>query len=194
MYQNRIKFANESLLYFDTFESNQLLIIRRMFQQLKAFLLISFLCYSLAASAKGPGFPVRYLGIEDGLSNNAVTCITQDKYGFMWMGTYDGLNRYDGYTFKVFRNIWDDKNSLVNNHIKSIKACGGRIYAGTEKGLMYFDYVDSRFHALYCYNEKHQPVKIGFNINEIVADRLGECFRYQWHIRLPEIWENRYHW
>jgi len=42
MYQNRIKFANESLLHFDTFENNQLLIIRRMFQQLKAFLLIYF--------------------------------------------------------------------------------------------------------------------------------------------------------
>lgn len=176
MYQNRIKFANESLLHFDTFENNQLLIIRRMFQQLKAFLLIYFLCYSLAASAKGPGFPVRYLGIEDGLSNNAVTCITQDKYGFIWMGTYDGLNRYDGYTFKVYRNIWGDKNSLVNNHIKSISASGGRIYVGTEKGLMYFDYADSRFHALYCYNEKHQPIKIGFNINEIVADRSGNIF------------------
>jgi len=41
---------------------------------------------------------------------------------------------------------------------------------------MYFDYADSRFHALYCYNEKHQPVKIGFNINEIVVDRSGNVF------------------
>ena len=45
---------------------------------------------------------VKYIGIEHGLSNNAVTSIYQDHNGFMWFGTYDGLNRYDGYTFKIF--------------------------------------------------------------------------------------------
>ncbi|WP_431210103.1 two-component regulator propeller domain-containing protein [Puia sp. P3] len=47
---------------------------------------------------------VRYLGIDQGLSNNAVTCIYRDHNGYMWFGTYDGLNRYDGYSFRVFRN------------------------------------------------------------------------------------------
>lgn len=141
---------------------------------LKACLYFSILLPFKAGAATQQ--PIRVLNIDNGLSNNSVTCITKDKYGFMWMGTYDGLNRYDGYTFKVFRNIWGDKNSLVNNHIKSINAYGGRIYVGTEKGLMFFDYADSRFHALYCYNEKHQPIKIGFNINEIVADRSGNIF------------------
>jgi signal transduction histidine kinase/ligand-binding sensor domain-containing protein/DNA-binding response OmpR family regulator len=140
----------------------------------KAYLYFSILLpFKVGAATQQP---IRVLNIDNGLSNNSVTCITKDKYGFMWMGTYDGLNRYDGYTFKVFRNIWGDKNSLVNNHIKSINACDGRIYVGTEKGLMFFDYADSRFHALYCYNEQHQPVKIGFNINEIVADRSGNVF------------------
>jgi len=50
------------------------------------------------------GFPVStYLGIDQGLSNNSVRCIFQDHEGFMWFGTYDGLNRYDGYQFKIFR-------------------------------------------------------------------------------------------
>ncbi|MEO6674763.1 MAG: two-component regulator propeller domain-containing protein, partial [Ginsengibacter sp.] len=48
--------------------------------------------------------PVKYLEIDQGLSNNAVTSIFQDQHGFMWFGTFDGLNRYDGYSFKIFRN------------------------------------------------------------------------------------------
>ncbi len=50
-------------------------------------------------------YPVKYLGIDQGLSNNVVITIYQDYKGFMWFGTYDGLNRYDGYGFKIFRNV-----------------------------------------------------------------------------------------
>src|SRR5689334_16959673 len=64
---------------------------------------------------------VDYIGIERGLSNNAVTCIYQDHQGFMWFGTYDGLNRYDGYNFKIYRNIIGDSNSLRDNHIYAIE-------------------------------------------------------------------------
>src|SRR4051812_29154592 len=63
---------------------------------------------------------IKYLGIEQGLSNNAVTSIFRDHYGFMWIGTYNGLNRYDGTTFTVFENRWGDSSSLVNNHVTSI--------------------------------------------------------------------------
>lgn len=44
-----------------------------------------------------------HLTVQDGLSQSAVTVIFQDKQGFMWFGTQDGLNRYDGYNFKVFK-------------------------------------------------------------------------------------------
>lgn len=45
-------------------------------------------------------YDFRHYGVENGLSNNNVLCILQDKKGFMWFGTRDGLNRFDGYTFK----------------------------------------------------------------------------------------------
>ena len=83
---------------------------------------------------------VRYLGIEHGLSNNAVTQIYQDRRGFMWFGTYDGLNRYDGYKFKIFRNRIGDSSSLADNNINRIQgAQDSRIWIGGRKGLSIFD-------------------------------------------------------
>ena len=61
-----------------------------------------------------PPSPARFerLGLEDGLSQNAVLAMLQDRQGFLWFGTQDGLNRYDGYTFVVYKNDPDDANSL----------------------------------------------------------------------------------
>src|SRR5579872_5875027 len=63
---------------------------------------------------------IRYLGIEKGLSNNSVRCIYQDRRGFLWFGTFDGLNCYDGYDFKTFRNIPGNDSSLPHNYINAI--------------------------------------------------------------------------
>ena len=60
------------------------------------------------------------LGINEGLSQNTVNAICQDQRGFMWFGTFDGLNRYDGYSFKVYRNKHGDSTSLRNNGIFSL--------------------------------------------------------------------------
>jgi signal transduction histidine kinase/ligand-binding sensor domain-containing protein/DNA-binding response OmpR family regulator len=80
----------------------------------------SILLLLAATNLKSQDLSVRYLGIEDGLSNNVVTSIYQDHNGFMWFGTYDGLNRYDGYGFKLFRNIIGDSTSLSSNGINAL--------------------------------------------------------------------------
>jgi len=59
----------------------------------------------------------KQLTINDGLSQNSVNCIHQDKTGFMWFGTQDGLNRYDGYNFIQYRNERNNPNSISNNYI-----------------------------------------------------------------------------
>lgn len=80
--------------------------------------------------------PVNHLGIEQGLSNNTVRCILQDYNGFMWFGTYDGLNRYDGHEFKVFRNKLTDSASLVYNIITSIAEDQHHfLWIGTRQGI-----------------------------------------------------------
>ena len=83
---------------------------------------------------------VRYLGIDQGLSNNAVTCIYKDHNGFMWFGTYDGLNRYDGYSFRVFRNTIGDSASLSDNHVYCINSDNeNSIWVGGGKGVSVYD-------------------------------------------------------
>src|SRR5690242_14679567 len=65
-----------------------------------------------------PGVKFTHLTNLDGLSQSIVQTIIKDRYGFMWFGTQDGLNRYDGYKFKVYRHVPKDTNSLRRSDIK----------------------------------------------------------------------------
>ncbi|MGB5893987.1 MAG: two-component regulator propeller domain-containing protein, partial [Ignavibacteriaceae bacterium] len=79
-----------------------------------------------------------HLTVEDGLSQNSVYCIFQDSKGFMWFGTQGGLNRYDGYNIKVFKNIPDDSTSLKDNFIFSIyEDPFATIYIETQSGAFH---------------------------------------------------------
>jgi signal transduction histidine kinase/ligand-binding sensor domain-containing protein/AraC-like DNA-binding protein len=73
--------------------------------------------------------------IKDGLSQATATCIFQDSKGYLWVGTEDGLNRFDGYNFKIFKNIHNDSTSLSDNGISAIKEDKlGHIWIGTFNG------------------------------------------------------------
>lgn len=82
--------------------------------------------------------PIRFqhLSREDGLSQNTVQSILQDQMGFLWFGTQDGLNRYDGYHFKVYRNQLDDERSLPHDWIQALlEDPSGDIWVATKGGL-----------------------------------------------------------
>ena len=84
-----------------------------------------------------PGSIVQFehLSIEDGLSQNAGLAIFQDSRGYLWIGTQDGLNRYDGYTFKIFKHDPDDPNSISHNSILAIaEDKDGSLWIGTWGG------------------------------------------------------------
>ena len=96
-----------------------------------------------------------YLGIEQGLSNNFVRCIYQDKNGFMWFGTYDGLNRYDGYEFKIFRNSFKNNQALINNWINAISEdAKGNLWIGTRQGACVYQSISNNFSSLYYYTRE----------------------------------------
>jgi ligand-binding sensor domain-containing protein/signal transduction histidine kinase len=80
------------------------------------------------------------INTKDGLSQASVNCILHDSKGFMWFGTEDGLNRYDGSKFRIFRNIPGDSSSLIGNNIQSLlEDHDGNIWIGTSEGLSRFD-------------------------------------------------------
>lgn len=79
-------------------------------------------CFLLAASSgrAQEEQSISFLEIEDGLFNKWISCIAQDEKGFVWVGTQDGLHRYDGYSFEVLRNSAEDIQSLSANWIRDI--------------------------------------------------------------------------
>ncbi|MCG8579681.1 MAG: hypothetical protein MI866_07185, partial [Bacteroidales bacterium] len=80
-------------------------------------------------------YSVQYINTNNGLSQNEVTSIIQDKYGFMWFGTRGGLNRYDAYSFKHFKPGSDKQNSINNPSIERLHQDGhGNIWIGTKSG------------------------------------------------------------
>ncbi|MCB0834847.1 MAG: hypothetical protein KDC45_15365, partial [Bacteroidetes bacterium] len=69
---------------------------------------------------------------EAGLSQSTVGCLLQDRYGFVWIGTQDGLNRYDGYRFLIYKSRKGDSASLADNSINALlEDAGGRLWIGT---------------------------------------------------------------
>lgn len=99
-----------------------------------------FLLQSLLASGQDyriENITSEYVRIEQGLSQNTVNCLLQDKDGFIWAGTWNGLNRFDGYTFKTFTSNQDrpDKSLIQSNIIGLAEDHYGYIWAASPTGL-----------------------------------------------------------
>ncbi|HEY1115581.1 MAG TPA: two-component regulator propeller domain-containing protein, partial [Chitinophagaceae bacterium] len=107
--------------------------------------------------------------VERGLSNNAVICSLQDRQGFMWFGTKDGLNRFDGYTFKVFRHDRDDAGSIGGNIIYSLhEDRQGYLWVGTDRGLFRYDAATESFTPI----ARNMPP----NVRDVQEDRQGRLW------------------
>ncbi len=81
-----------------------------------------------------------HYGLENGISQESVRTILKDRDGFIWLGTQDGLNRFDGYSFKIYKNDLNNKSSIVGNYINCLMEDKGKIWIGTaNNGLCYYD-------------------------------------------------------
>lgn len=86
------------------------------------------------------------LNVADGLSQNTVNTILKDRRGYIWIGTNDGLNRYNGYSFQVFRHQNTDPHSLKGNKVLTLlEDNAGRLWIGTASGLCIYDPEQSAF-------------------------------------------------
>src|SRR5690606_23815880 len=100
-----------------------------------------------ALKAEAPAFHFTYLSSKEGLSSNNVYAILKDKYGFLWFGTDDGLNKFDGLNITVNRKAAGDKYSLQANEITSLhEDKEGRLWIGTNGGgVSLYDRNNNRF-------------------------------------------------
>ncbi len=104
--------------------------------------------------------------LQDGLSQSRILCILEDERGFMWFGSADGLNRYDGYTTKIFRNRLGDTTSLPNNVINAMaEDSSGNIWIGTNNGVAIFDPYTENFISL----KETDSTRIAMGANLIVS-------------------------
>lgn len=96
------------------------------------------MCLSLTSGAQEQNKTIRFqnLTVDDGLSMGTVTAFTQDHNGFMWIATAEGLHRFDGKYFKIFKHKEGDANSLSDSYITSLVTIGKYIYIGTHLGTV----------------------------------------------------------
>lgn len=100
---------------------------------------------SPAAWGRAVRYSFSHIDGNDGLSSSCVKTILQDKYGFMWFGTKNGLNRYDGRTIKRY-NCYDTEKLRGNNNIGALyEAPDGQLWVGTDRGVFIYDREHDRF-------------------------------------------------
>lgn len=99
------------------------------------------------AAVAAPPLPFERFGLAEGLSQATVRCILQDRQGYLWFGTQDGLNRYDGQTFRIYRHAAEKPDSLPNNSVSALleDRQGTFWVATTGGGVAAFDRVSGRF-------------------------------------------------
>lgn len=132
------------------------------------------LVLAIAGRAQKNRLSFEHLTSNEGLSQSNVLCILQDSRGFMWFGTQDGLNRYDGYEVKVYRRDPSNKNSLTNDYIRDITEDKyGNIWISTwGNGINKFDRKTERFTGFE--NDPKDPKSLPSNfINGMITDHEG---------------------
>ncbi len=144
--------------------------------------LVAFGMLPRLTAAKDNWRTYRY-GLEHGLSQISVNTIIQDSYGFLWIGTQDGLNKFNGYEFVVYRHQPSDPSSLSNSNIQSvIEDRDGNIWAGTQDGLNKFDRTAGTFLA-YRHDPDNPESISSNNIYCVYQDRSGVIWlKTQWGI------------
>ncbi len=119
-----------------------------------SYVLIIFSCtlfLSRIICAQTQNIQFKHLSNDDGLSHNWVRSVYQDKYGFIWIGTDDGLNRFDGITFRQYKNNAKDKHSLGGHAVPALfEDSKNRLWVGTDQGLNLYD----RQHDCFIHNPR----------------------------------------
>jgi signal transduction histidine kinase/ligand-binding sensor domain-containing protein/ActR/RegA family two-component response regulator len=134
-----------------------------------------------AAQARIASATARFdqLGVQDGLSQSVVRAVFQDRRGFIWIGTQDGLDRFDGYHVTVIDHDADNANSLpgsVINAIAETTGAGGAIlWVGTSRGLAAYDVTHERF-SRYTHHPRDENSLSADSVTALLTDSRGHVW------------------
>lgn len=165
----------------------------------------------------GSEFLVRQIRLEEGLSQSTILSIIQDRKGFLWIGTANGLNRYDGYSFKIFSHDPMDSNSISDNGILSLfESKDGSLWIGTIEGVLNkYNSKEGRFYRYDIFSDqpfKREEEKLFFEfplpysrnnmktITSITEDEMGNLWIGTWDSGIiciniksgKKIWFNKF--
>jgi methyl-accepting chemotaxis protein/ligand-binding sensor domain-containing protein len=153
-------------------------------RQVRRIVALILLCvgfvFGVRIETQAQGLQFKQLTPNEGLSQSNVSAITQDAFGFMWIGTENGLNRYDGYQVKIYRNDRDDPTSIPSNNIRSLFSDRqGHLWIGTSAGLSRYDRATDTFINIPRGTE--QPVNrgagfTGSGVNAFFEDSKGNLW------------------
>lgn len=142
----------------------------------KLLLLILFCLNLFAASLSAKEFNVEHYYREQGLSQASVQALLNDSQGYLWVGTVDGLNKFDGYNFEVYKNNTQVTGTLSNNKILSLfEDNQNNIWIGTNSGLNFFNKKTNDFKVY-----KHKTSNINSLSNDIVNSIVQDQNNSMW--------------
>ncbi|GAA4317621.1 hybrid sensor histidine kinase/response regulator transcription factor [Mucilaginibacter gynuensis] len=151
---------------------------------LPVFLFIVSVCFGFNAAGQvwqksagkqfDPGnYALKTYTINDGLPSKSTTAALKDERGFMWIGTENGLCKFDGYSFKTFVNTSGDSSTITNNNITALaEDKKGRIWVGTMDGLNIFDPLTEKFERFY-HQDNNRASLSNNKVWALLADRQG---------------------
>jgi len=140
------------------------------------FSLILLCATSLNSYADTTKYSFEHFSREQGLSQLSAQVLYKDKQGFIWAGTADGLNRFDGYQFKVYKANSDKLNSLSDNWIKSIyEDSNATLWFGTSGGLNRFNKQTESFTA-FLHDDKQSNSLSNNDVQTLTSDNLGNLW------------------
>src|SRR5215831_93099 len=140
-------------------------------QVLNVLLMMEWLVSAAQSSAVQYTVHFDHVGTEKGLSFSSVNCLLQDQRGFIWVSTANGLNRYDGNTFTVYRHDRSNQNSVVSNDVRSLaEDARGNIWIGTAGGVSVLNPYHEQF-TTYIHRDDDSTSLSADYINHVYADK-----------------------
>jgi ligand-binding sensor domain-containing protein/serine phosphatase RsbU (regulator of sigma subunit) len=142
----------------------------------KGFLTL-FLLWFLPVLLKAQNIRFDIISAEQGLSTSTIRAVVQDKKGYVWIGTESGLNRYDGYSFRIYKHNPDDSTSLSSDNIKQLFVDqSGLLWIGTlGAGVCYYDYSTDSFVRIPSGTDSEQSL-FGTEVDDIYEDKKGNVW------------------